>query len=72
MTLTQEQKEAVTQGHAVPVTIDGAPCVVVLEEVYERVKRVFDGDTAPEDAYPGVLAAWDAVGSPEDAEDYRR
>jgi hypothetical protein len=57
MTPTQQQKNAVAQGLAVPVVIDGAPCVVVLEAVYERVKRMIDGDFPPEEAYSAVLAA---------------
>jgi hypothetical protein len=72
MTLTQQQKVAVEQGQAVPVVIDGAQCVIVLEEVYERVKRLIDDESVAEEAYPAVLAAWDAVGSPQDAEDYRQ
>jgi hypothetical protein len=71
MTLTQQQKSAVEQGQAVPVMMDGTPCIVLLEEVYNRVKRVLDSEADPQDLYPAVLSAWDAVGSPHDAEDYR-
>ena len=70
MTLTQQQKQAVEQGQAVPVVIDGAQCVVVLEEVYQRFHRVLDEETDPQRSYAAVLSAWDAVGSPDDAEDY--
>ena len=70
MTLTQDQKVAIDQGKAVPVVIDGTRCVVVLQDVYERFKRVIDDEMDPEDAYPAVLEAWDSVGSPQDAEDY--
>jgi len=72
LTLTQQQKDAVKHGQAVPVVIDGAHCVIVLEEVYERVKHAVDGEIAAEEAHPAVLAAWDAVGSPQDVEDYRQ
>lgn len=70
MTLTQQQKAAISHGEAVPIVIDGATCVVVLQEVYERCKRVIDDEMDPDEAYPAVLEAWDSVGSPQDAEDY--
>lgn len=70
MTLTHEQKLAIDQGKAVPIVIDGAQCVVVLQDVFERCKRVIDDEMDPEEAYPAVLEAWDSVGSPQDAEDY--
>ena len=72
MTLTTEQAAAVRQSEAVRVVIDGTRCVLLLEDVYERVKRVLDEELDPEEAYPAVLEAWDSVGSPEDAEDYAR
>ncbi len=71
MVLTQEQRNAVGQGEAVPVEVDGYRCVLVLEDVYEQAKRVIDTELDPQEAYPAILEAWDSVGSPLDAEDYR-
>jgi hypothetical protein len=71
MTLTEQQKHAVEQGQAVPVSMDGTPCIVLLEEVYNRVKRILAAESDPQGLYPAVLSAWDAVGSPHDADDYR-
>ena len=71
MTLTREQKSAVEQGEAVPLEIDGTRCVLLLEDVYQHVKRVIDDEMDPEAAYPAVLEAWDSMGSPQDADDYR-
>jgi hypothetical protein len=70
MTLTSEQKAEIDKGNAIPVVIDGAHCVVVLQDVYERCKRVIGAEMDPEEAYPAVLEAWDSAGSPQDAEDY--
>lgn len=70
MTLTAEQKAAIDDGKAIPVVIDGARCIVVLQDVYERYKRVLGDEMDPEEAYPAVLEAWDSAGSPRDAEDY--
>jgi hypothetical protein len=71
MTLTQEQKQAIDQGQAVSLVIEGARCVVVLQEVYEHRQRLLDNEMNPEVAYPAVLDAWDSVGSPQDALDYQ-
>ena len=70
MTLTSAQADAVRQGEVVPVVIDGVRCVLLLEDVYERVKRVIHTELDPQEAYPAILEAWDAVGSAQDAEDY--
>ncbi|MBW3541913.1 MAG: hypothetical protein KY476_16715 [Planctomycetes bacterium] len=69
MNLTKEQELAVTQGEAVPVVVGEARCVLLRQDVYERVKRVLDDELQPEEAYNAVLEAWDAVGSPQDAEE---
>lgn len=45
---------------------------IAQEAVYERVKQVVDDDLPPEEAYTAMLAAWDAAGAAEDAEDDRR
>ena len=73
MTFTKEQREAVETSGTVPMTIDGIPCVVVRADVYDRVKRIVEYDDSemhPDQAYPVMLEAWDADGSPQDAEDY--
>jgi hypothetical protein len=62
MDLTSEQVRAIDHGDAVPITIDGRSCVVLREDIYDRVKRVTDfddSDMSPEETYLAVLAAWD-------------
>jgi hypothetical protein len=71
MVLTQQQRDAVGQGEAVPLVVDGNRCVLVREDVYERAKRVIDTEMDPQEAYPAILEAWDSVGSPLDGDDYR-
>ena len=66
MNLTSEQLQALDHGEAVPVVVEGRRCVMVIEEVYGRIKRVVE-DADPRETYPAVLKAWDAVGSPDDA-----
>lgn len=73
MTFTKEQREAVETSGTVPMTIDGIECVVLRTDVYEKWQSIIDYDDsemAPEEAYPAILAAWHAAGSPQDAEDY--
>ena len=71
MTITTEQRQAIEQGRAVEVQLNGTTCVLVRKDVYDRVQRVFDdGDMDPRETYPAILATWDAAGSPEDATDY--
>jgi hypothetical protein len=36
MKLTVEQERAIQNGQAVPVTVGGAPCVVLRKDIYER------------------------------------
>ncbi len=67
MDLTSEQVQAIDHGHAVPVIVEGRSCVVVRQEVYDRVKRVVDlddSDLRPEETYAAVLAAWDQEEDP--------
>ena len=62
MELTNEQVLAIDHGNAVPVIVDGRSCVVLRQDVYDRVKRVTDFDDSemgPEETYLAVLAAWD-------------
>ena len=67
MTFTAEQKQALAQGEAVPVIVDGARYVLLRADVYENARRVLDD---PSEHYPATLAAWDADGSPDDADAY--
>ncbi|MDZ4686979.1 MAG: hypothetical protein SH850_18035 [Planctomycetaceae bacterium] len=75
MNLTAAQIEAIKDGEPVRVTSPeiGTACVVLRADVFDRVQRVVDyGDMPPEEAYPALLEAWDADGSPQDAENFRR
>ncbi len=49
MHLTKEQREAVENGEAVPLTIDGTECVVIKKDVYESVRELID------DAHPRTM-----------------
>ncbi|HEY3963751.1 MAG TPA: hypothetical protein VGM05_04285 [Planctomycetaceae bacterium] len=40
MILTQEQRTIVERGGNVPITLDGIPCIVVREDVFESVRNV--------------------------------
>lgn len=76
MTLTKEQIAALR--HEEPVTLFadevGAACVLVWADVFAGVQSALTAatDAVPREAYPAVLNAWDSVGSPDDAELYRR
>jgi len=62
MDLTSEQVRAIDHGDAVPVIVEGRSCVVLRQDVYDRVKRVTDfddSDMSPDETYLAVLAAWD-------------
>jgi hypothetical protein len=77
MDLTSEQVRAIDHGDAVPVTVDGRSCVVLRQDVYDRVKRVTDfddSDMSPEETYLAVLAAWDQDEDPglDAYQDYKR
>ncbi len=77
MDLTSDQVLAIDHGDAVPVVIDGRSCVVLRQEVYDRVKRVIawdDSDLGPEDTYAAVVAAWDQEEDPglDAYQDYKR
>jgi hypothetical protein len=74
MSFTKEQREAVETSGSVPMVIDGIECVVLRADIHAKLKNVIDyndSEMSPEEAYPAILAAWDAAGSPQDAEDYR-
>jgi len=77
MDLTNEQLQALDHGGAVPVIVDGRHCVVLRQEIFDRVKRAVeydDSDMSPEEAYPAVLRAWDQEEDPglDVYQDYKR
>lgn len=47
MTLSTDQRQAIQRGQAVRASLDGIPCVVLREDVYDRVERVLDYDDSP-------------------------
>jgi hypothetical protein len=70
MNLTEQQVQSVESGAPVPVVIAGTRCILIREDIFERVKNVIEYDASemdPEEAYPAILEAWDSVGSPDDA-----
>ncbi len=75
MELTNEQIQALDQGNAICIVVDGRECVVLRRDIYDRVKRVIECDEMlPEEAYPAVLAAWDQEEDPglNVYQDYKR
>ena len=59
MTLTKEQRTAVVSGEPVLVEIDGALCVVVRQDIYDRSKKLLDcSEMPPEEAYAAIEEAW--------------
>jgi hypothetical protein len=59
MTLTNEQRHAVGMGELVTVEIDGATCVLMRKDVYEKTRKHIDfSEMPPEEAYSAIEAAW--------------
>jgi hypothetical protein len=62
MELSAAQIQAIESGEAVPITVGHTKCVLIREDLYERVKAVLD----IEDAYPLLdetfRQGWDAPG----------
>ena len=62
MELSTAQIQAIENGEAVPITVGHMKCVLMREDLYERVKAVLD----IEDAYPLLdetfREGWDAPG----------
>lgn len=62
MQLSTAQIQALENGEAVPITVGHTKCVLMREDLYERVKAVLD----IEDAYPLLdktcREGWDAPG----------
>ena len=55
--LSPEQRHALEQGEAVPVTVEQTECVLLRRDIYERVKKVVqcdDSEFDPREAYPLV------------------
>lgn len=72
MNLTVDQVASIKHGRAVPLAVEGTRCVVVREDVFERISKLIDyGDMDPREAYPSTLAAWDEAGSAEDGTAYQ-
>jgi hypothetical protein len=62
MKLSAAQMRAIENGEAVPITVGHTKCVLIREDLYERVKAVLD----IEDVYPLLdetfREGWDAPG----------
>jgi hypothetical protein len=48
MDLTNDQKNAVVRGEAVPIVVDATECIVVRADVFERVKAVLEDGLMPD------------------------
>jgi len=77
MDLTNEQVRSIDHGDAVLIVVDGRSCVLLRQDVYDRVKRVFDfedSEMRPEETYLAVVAAWDQDDDPglDAYQDYKR
>ena len=57
MNISAEQIQAIEQGEAVELAIHGTRCVVLRQDIYERVKLVLE--PSPRETYPAVLKALD-------------
>lgn len=57
MTLTHNQADAVRKGESVVLDVDGIPCVLVRQDVFENVRRA--AEPSPRASYPAVLKALD-------------
>jgi len=68
MDLSTEQIQAVANGEAVPVNVDGTNCVLVRQDVYSRVEAVLDVDGAYPLLDESFREGWEAAGM----EDYDR
>jgi hypothetical protein len=69
MTLTTQQLQAIEDGRPVELTIQGTHCVVLRQDVYERVKLIVE--PSPREMYPAVIKALDKFDeSPEQYLEY--
>jgi len=54
MQLSMEQIEAIDAGDAVPISVDDTPCVVVRQDIYERLLPQ-SGSEIPPEAVGGLV-----------------
>lgn len=57
MVLSAQQLQAIEQGEAVELTLDGTRCVVVRKDVYQTVASAAEPNAR--ETYPAVLKALD-------------
>ncbi len=60
MQLTQQQQRALERGEAVPLTVAGRPCVLLTQDVYDRVRKSGYDASPWSDDEMDMLAAEDA------------
>jgi hypothetical protein len=70
--LTVEQKQAVRQGDAVSVDVDGTPCVLLRQDVYDSVKGRIDDGVDVRGTYAAILRASDQDGPDPHLADYQQ
>jgi hypothetical protein len=61
--LTKDQEAALRGGRPVPLQLEGTRCIIIRQDVFDRVQPRLD-DLAPADAYPAILEAWDQEPDP--------
>ena len=71
MELTKEQIESAQKGKVVRVQTDQGEIVIVKAEIYDQLAGLVYDELDPREAYPAVLKAWDAEGSPDDETAYQ-
>ena len=71
MILSVDQRKAVQQGAAVPVTVDETECVVIRKDVYEKItQRTYDNSEVDvREAYPLMDAVAKQEGWDDPSED---
>jgi hypothetical protein len=72
MHLTAEQERAIQNGQAVAVTIAGAECIVVRQDVFERGEKIEYSPMTPDEmdllaAETADLLAGDGFDEPDDS-----
>jgi len=56
---TAEELDAVIQGEAVPVELQGTSCVLVRKDIYDRMKGLLHDGVDVRGAYAATMRAWD-------------
>jgi len=69
MIITNQQIDSARNGHVVRVSTGAGELVIMNADIYDQIASVLAND--PREAYPSVLNAWDAEGSPDDATTYQ-